>query len=304
MKKLETIEENKELLKDLISAFLKNTEENDYFSDELFQYEYLLDNLNKDVDMPNCYVLVEETTNKKELLDILFLEELYGFTIVDPLFIFDTKNLLLFLREKHPNWIISTEYVDLSMFKYVPISLKSRVNPNYELELINHRTIWKYNISTDIVSDFEKRLIPQDDLTKLNFEWISYNDFKKYSIYDECLFLKTWNKNGFSTFYGFHYFKPESTYLNCYYLIAKDSEGKWVGVIKTYDTDNHYTIGYIDVFYTARNKGVATKMIAELKTYLTKKQPIYLTPLSDCGKKYKIDETFKRVLSDYEIFVL
>lgn len=76
-----------------------------------------------------------------------------------------------------------------------------------------------------------------------------------------------------------------------------------IGVIcyGIYGYDHKYqAVSFIDVHKQYRNKGVATELIKELNNHIDKSQPLVLSSLSQEGKKYHIDEVFKKYI-DTEI---
>ena len=134
----------------------------------------------------------------------------------------------------------------------------------------------------------------------------SFNDFSNF-MYDYKNYTG-WrlplNEDAlFNGFRYFGYFPLQFGFEKEKILVAfnnqKERPEDIVGIIwfGEYGPENLQSISFIDVRTDCQHQGVATSLIKELDKYLDKNKSLSLSALSDDGKRYHIDDVFKKYIT-------
>lgn len=119
---------------------------------------------------------------------------------------------------------------------------------------------------------------------------------------------------GIPVFENFHYFTPRDLQIygefRSFFLVAFDGD-TIVGVIKfafypkgeCFVSEPHFGINYIDVHRAYQGKGMATELIKEFYNHehILKDEMVYISSLSDMGKKCSIDTLFKKFSTNNKV---
>ena len=282
----------------------------------------------ENLDTEDCYIY-EDLLSKNNFKNIIFYEEnnrivghgyvdfYENFSIISSTFSDYSKKEDVYKKlSEDKNVLISDSYLD---YEKMNLFLCDMDTTSFENKGMEKHTYLPHYYDMLYTSDkrnigrlkeiFEEKLTKNTN-SKITFENLTSFELEEYirklDKKDNVFGAGYWRSEcGHFTFAGFHYFELEEPNEKINYLIAKQDD-KIIGTIKygLYDSFSQipYTgINYIDVQIGFRNKSIAKQMIQELDKYLNKSYPLFLSDTSDLGKKYKMEEYFKKYITGTDV---
>lgn len=198
------------------------------------------------------------------------------------------------------NIILNTEYFDYQKYGYQICNDKSSFSENHTYGIRSYYT--RNQELVDFFRDeFEKNTFPEYNESKIkylvidNYKTLYELICKNNKPVDDICSPYWRNSSNVSSVAGFHYFQAQEVAYPVVYLIAA-IDNKPIGLIKlaTESSKNsRQYLCYIDVNEKYQKKGVAKKLINELKNIVDKDKPLVLSRESEQGKAARMADHFK-----------
>lgn len=268
-------------------------------NDEMSYYTY--EKILEEQKAPLYYVVL----NGRQIVDILYTEEVYGLLFVYPFFTerYSKKYTWDAIAEcfRGQKYVVSTAENADKNFKECNFTTSFDSKSHYRFEGCNMQYVHK-DMDENLLRDtFEANRFPIYDAEKVIFKtvagedvngYLCNNDWREYPMHE--------NENGHYNIAGFHYLQPD--FHSHHTLFVAELAGVPIAVIKTgIYGDKYYKhtgLNYIDVGILYRQKGLATRLIKEFSK-LRFEYPLVLSDESDMGAKCHMEAHFKASMNCY-----
>lgn len=206
------------------------------------------------------------------------------------------------------NIILSAEYFEYDKYGYTPCNDRSSFSKDHTYSIRGFFTK-NQELVNFFRDEFERNCFPEYNEEKIEYVVIdNYKDLYKLVIennepVDDICSPHWKNSSNVSSVAGFHYFHVEEVCYPVKYLIAT-IDNKPIGLIKLATESEKNTrqyLCYIDVNEKYQRKGVAKKLINELKNVLREDRPLVLSRESEQGKEAQMAKHFKN--ANYPVVV-
>lgn len=283
--------EKQEKLIDWVKEMMKNLDE----YDGLF---YSLETLLEKNDFSDFLLVIDE---KENIVDLIYQSTVMDVETLYPYFI-DKKETVSQIKKQFPNSIIEVNKWEgecLIDEGATQLSMKSSFcNQKYECL---DGVFYSFNKDNEFIlrdKIEEKYFFDTDEDIKV--EIINGEEVNHYLLKEDYSYPMWKTENNHSVIIGFHYLTPDFFDHNT--LLVLKSKDIILGTIKygLYGEGKfkHYGLNFIDVNFYHRKKGLAKRLIQELKKVLPTDYPLVLTDESDMGKKCQMARHFKEVFTE------
>ena len=258
------------------------------------EYYYAYEQILEDETCVNNYLCVLE---QDTIIDIIYTSTIYGIYCLNPFFI-KSKNYISNLKELYSDkdviFLLDEDEIPKDFFKcniHSSVDLEHTYSEFRKYYVLNSA---KINILRDAI---EKEWFPTMD--EVTVKVVDSNDLFSYisNNYEDinCIWK---NRVGCTNVIGFHYLDLND---NSGTFLFLETNNKPIACIKFgkfgdyFTNDVHYGLCFIDVSKPYRNRGLAKKIIRELKNVLPTDYPFVLSFESEMGQICQMHKHFKEI---------